>query len=114
MSMTREFIRTNEFEKCWKQLDLCEQDLIELESHLCMYPESGDIIQGTGGLRKLRWALPNKGKSGGVRIVYVDFAYYERIYFISAYAKSDKINLTHEERNQIRKFIKILSDELGR
>jgi hypothetical protein len=112
--MTREFIRTNEFEKCWKQLKFDEQNMIELETFLCLTPEAGTLIQGTGGLRKLRWALPDTGKSGGIRVVYVDFAFYQKIYLISAYPKSEKINMTREECNQIKKFIKSLSDELER
>ena len=75
---------------------------------------SGEIVQNTGGLRKLRWAFPDTGNRDGIRVVYVDFAYYEKIYLISAYPKSEKINLTDDECNQIRKFIKTLGDELGR
>lgn len=73
--MTREFVRTKEFEKCWSNMKLDEQQLMELESFLCLNPEAGDMVQKTGGLRKLRWALPNTGKSGGIRVVYVDFAF---------------------------------------
>jgi hypothetical protein len=61
--MTREFIRTFEFEKCWKHLKLNERQMMELESYLCLNPEAGEIVQNTGGLRKLRWAFPNTGKS---------------------------------------------------
>lgn len=71
-------------------------------------------MQKTGGLRKLRWALPSTGKSGGLRVVYVDFAYYEKIYLVSAYPKSVKENLSDDDRKQIKKFIKALNDELGR
>ena len=112
--MTREFIRTNEFEKCWKNLNLSEDQIVELESYLCLNPVAGNVIQGTGGLRKLRWSLPNKGKSGGIRVIYIDFAYYEKIYLISACPKTVKDNLTKEECNQIKRFVKSLSDELGR
>ncbi|VDN47989.1 Addiction module toxin RelE [Petrocella atlantisensis] len=110
--MTREFIRTNEFEKRCKSLGLSEDNIRELESFLCLYPEAGDLIQGTGGLRKLRWSLPDTGKSGGIRVVYVDFAFYEKIYFISAYSKSEKVNLSKEACNQIKKYIKLLNDEI--
>lgn len=112
--MTREFVRTKEFEKCWHNMNLNEQDLMELESYLCLNPEAGDIVKKTGGLRKLRWAFQNAGKSGGIRVVYVDFAFYEKIYFISAYPKSEKDNLSDDDCIQIKKFIKTLSDELER
>jgi len=110
----REFIRMLEFEKCWKNIGLTEDDIAELENFLCINPQSGDIMEGTGGLRKLRWALPNRGKKGSIRVVYVDFVYYERIYLISAYPKKEKDNLTKEERNEIKKIIKLLEDGLRR
>lgn len=112
--MYREFIRMPEFEKCWENIGLTEDDIAELENFLCINPHSGDIMEGTGGLRKLRWALPNRGKRGSIRVVYVDFVYYEKIYLISAYPKNEKDNLTKEERNEIKKIIKLLEDRLRR
>lgn len=112
--MLREFVRLPEFEKCWEDAGLTEDDMLELEKTLCLNPDSGDMVEGTGGLRKLRWALPNTGKRGGIRVVYVDFVYYEKIYLISAYKKSGKDNLTDAEKNDIKKVIKLLADTLGR
>lgn len=97
--MNREFVRTPEFEKCWKIIGLTEDDMVELEYCLCRNPQLGPVVPGTGALRKIRWALPNRGKRGSIRIVYVDFAVYEKIYLISAYTKNEKDNLTREERN---------------
>lgn len=70
--MTREFIITKEFDRVWKELGLNDDDLNELEIFLCKNPEAGDTIEGTGGIRKIRWALEGRGKSGGARIVYLD------------------------------------------
>lgn len=110
----REFVRLPEFEKCWENLDLLEDDVVHLEKFLCRHPQAGPVIAGTGGLRKLRWALPNRGKRGSIRVVYVDFMIFEKIYLISAYSKNEKDNLTQEERNSIRKLIQELEDELRR
>jgi hypothetical protein len=110
----REFVRLPEFEKRWNSMGLTEDDIIELEIALCQDPQKGDVVQGTGGLRKLRWALPNRGKSRSIRVVYVDFVAYEKIYLISAYPKSEKDNLTDRERNEIMKVIELLSKELER
>lgn len=112
--MTREFIITYEFDKLWVQLGLNDDDLMELENYLCEHPEAGPVIQGTGGLRKLRWAIKDKGKSGGLRVVYVDFACYEKIYLISAYPKSVKDDLTDDECIEIKKLIKFLEQEAKR
>lgn len=69
-------------------------------------------MQGTGGLQKLRFAFEGKGKSGSVRVCYVDFVAYESIYLITAYPKSEKDNLSKGERNSIAKMIKALENEL--
>lgn len=103
-----------EFEKCWRQCGLDDEDLRELEVYLCLNPESGEVIPGTGGLRKLRWSLREKGKRGGVRTFYVDFAYYNRIYLISAFSKNVKTDLTEDEKKEIKTLIKALENELKR
>ena len=61
----REFIITREFDSVWKSLGLNDDDLNELEIFLCKNPDAGDTMKGTGGVRKLRWALDGRGKSGG-------------------------------------------------
>lgn len=110
--MNRVFVRTHEFDKCWGKFGLTENDIIALEEHLCVNPQAGVVIPGTGGLRKLRWALPNQGKSGSIRVVYVDFLCYDKLYLISAYPKNEKENLTNEEKNEIKKLIKQLGEEV--
>ncbi len=77
-------------------------------------PQAGDVVTGTGGLRKYRFRLPNRGKSGGARVLYVDFVVYEKIYLITAYSKSDKENLTISECQEIRRMIQKLEEVLRR
>jgi len=112
--VTREFIILPEFQKCWQQSGLDDEDLRELEIYLCLNPTSGDTIPGTGGLRKLRWSLEGKGKRGGLRALYVDSAYYGKIYLISAFPKNVKADLTENEKKKIKILVKILEAELGR
>lgn len=69
-------------------------------------------MQGTGGLRKVRFAFENRGKSGSIRVVYVDFAVYEKIFLITAYPKNEKDNLSKAERNDIKKLIEALGNSL--
>lgn len=112
--MTREFVELPEFMKCWKKLGLTDADLQELEKQLCLHPDSGDIVEDTGGLRKLRIEIGNRGKSAGARVLYVDFAYYEKIYLFTAYPKNEKDNLTQEEKNSAKKVIKLILEQLER
>ena len=60
----------------------------------------------------MRFAFEHQGKSGGVRVIYVDFEIYEKIYLLTAYTKNEKENLTKEERNEIRKLITVLEKQL--
>lgn len=110
--MTRLFVILPEFEKQWAKMGLNDNDLKRLQSELLENPEIGAIMQGTGGLRKVRFAFENRGKSRSVRVAYVDFAVYERIFLITAYSKNEKDNLSRAERNDIKKLIELLGNSL--
>lgn len=103
---------TREFDKNWKSMRLTDSDLRILQEELIFNPTTGDLIQGTGGLRKLRIAFENRGKSGSGRVCYVDFAVYEKIYLITAYPKNEKENLSKAERNAIADMIQQLENAL--
>jgi hypothetical protein len=103
-----------EFEKQCKHIELDEDDIIEIENALLENPAVGDIMRGTGGLRKFRISLQNKGKRGGARVIYVDFAFYEKIYLITAYAKSELDNLSQAERNELKALVGTLKSESGK
>ena len=106
--MTREFVMLPEFDKRWKEIGFTDDDLKSLQEELTINPEKGDLIRGTGGLRKIRVAVEGRGKSGSARVCYVDFAVFERIYLITAYTKNEKDNLTQKERNEVHKLIDVL------
>lgn len=69
----------------------------ELQKALIVKPDTGDLIKGSGGLRKVRWKLKGTGKSGGVRVIYYWYTSAEQIYMIFAYPKSIQDNLTAEQ-----------------
>lgn len=109
--MTRSFVNLSMFDKKWEEMGLDDDDLLRLQNELLNSPQKGDVIKGTGGLRKMRFKVGDKGKRGGVRVCYVDFVVYERIYLVTAYPKSNKENLTDEERASIAKMIDVLERE---
>ncbi len=78
-------------------------------------PEAGELVPGTGGVRKLRWALQGRGKRGGARVIY--YFHNERIpvFLLAAYGKNEKANLSQAERNAIARLIPMLIEGyLGR
>ena len=100
------------FDKQWRAMGLDDNDLQALQIELLKDPQIGSVIQGTGKLRKMRFAFPNRGKSGSSRVLYVDFVLAETIYLIFAYSKNEKDNLTDEERNNIKKMIAKIEQSL--
>lgn len=111
--MTREFVFMPEFEMQWKKLKFNDLDLRDVEVLLCNNPTAGPVMKGTGGLRKLRWAKPgNKGKSGGCRILYVDFDAFEKIYMITCFAKNKQVNLDATQKQLVKGVINQIKTEL--
>ena len=100
------------FDKQWKDMGLDDTDLQCLQEQLLENPQMGKVIKGTGKLRKMRFALPGRGKSGSSRVLYVDFVIAETIYLIFAYPKNEKDNLTDEECNSIKKLIDKIEESL--
>ncbi|MDP1610830.1 MAG: DUF1016 N-terminal domain-containing protein [Sulfuritalea sp.] len=69
---------------------LTDEEYAALQEYLCEHPDSGDMVRGSGGVRKLRWARPGGGKSGGVRVCYYVRTRAGRILLLVIYAKSAK------------------------
>ena len=110
--MKRSFIELPIFKSRWEAFGLNEEDLLRLQIELLADPKAGDVMQGTGGVRKMRFAFEHRGKSGGVRVIYVDFEVYEKIYLLTAYTKNEKDDLTKKERSEIKQLIEVLEQQL--
>ena len=82
---------------------LSDDSYREFQCYLTDHPHAGDVIQGTNGLRKIRWAAQGKGKSGGVRVIYYHLCAMQQIRLILIYRKGIKDDLSPVEK-------KILSD----
>ncbi|WP_286196996.1 addiction module toxin RelE, partial [Thalassotalea sp. G20_0] len=81
--------------------------------YLALHPEAGDIMQGTGGIRKLRWKRGVSGKSKGVRVVYFYQNLKMPLFLLTIYANGEQDNLTKAERNNWRKMIELLANHYG-
>jgi|APCry1669188970_1035186.scaffolds.fasta_scaffold43629_1 hypothetical protein len=75
------------------------------QANLLERPDAGKIIPGGGGLRKVRWALPGRGKSGGVRVIYYWFTALETILLLFMYPKNVQDNLTQNQLKQLKRII---------
>ena len=82
-------------------------------NYLAAHPLSGDLIQGTGGIRKLRWSAQGKGKSGGVRIIYYQHNKSIPLFLLTLFGKGEKSNLTKSERNELSKLMPLLAKNYG-
>jgi hypothetical protein len=86
-----------------------EDGIAELEQYLSLQPERGEVIRGSGGIRKLRWSSSGRGKRGGSRIIYFFADVYGRIYLLDAYAKNEKEDLS---ANKIKDLSRLVRDWL--
>ena len=102
-----EFIETPTFTRLILEL-LPDDDYRQLQTELMENPERGDLIKQGGGIRKVRFALPGKGKSGGIRVIYYWIKTDHQIYMLLAYPKSKRDNLTDKETAILRELVKEL------
>ena len=98
------FIETSVFTREIKHL-LPDEEYRMLQTAMMYRPDAGDMIRGGGGLRKVRWNLPGRGKRGSLRVIY----YWdppETIYMLLPYRKSDQDDLTPEQLKFLRNMVK--------
>lgn len=74
-------------------------------------PEAGDVIPGTGGVRKVRWARAGSGKRGGARVIYFYYHADAPIYLLLAYAKASRADMTQDEKRAASGFVAILKQQ---
>ena len=88
-----------------------DEDFAEFQTELAQSPEKGPVIEGTGGLRKVRWRLKGRGKSGGIRIVYLYLKIHGVIHLVFVFAKSESDNLTADEKKQLKQIVDAIKRE---
>lgn len=86
------FIETTIFTKLLPNY-LNDDEYRALQWYLLIYPDAGDIVRGSGGVRKIRWAPEGKGKSGGIRVMYYWKKSVEEIWLLTLYSKSERATI---------------------
>lgn len=99
-----EFIEATAFTKYVYDY-LSEDEYLGLQSFLLQYPEAGKIVRGSGGIRKVRWAMAGKGKSGGVRVIYYFKKQDDEIWLLTIYRKNEVESIPAHVLRQIAKEI---------
>lgn len=79
-----------------------EEEQTDFTDYIARHPEAGALVSGTGGFRKVRWAVQGQGKRGGVRVIYFFHREDRPLYLTAIYGKGEKDNLTPAERNELR------------
>lgn len=84
---------------------LTDDEYAELQSFLAAYPEAGDLIQASGGVRKLRWRMKNSGKRGGLRVIYYLRTHVGEIWLLTLYSKTVRETIPTHVLRAIREAI---------
>ena len=92
---------------------LADSERLSIINYLAAHPAAGDIMQGTGGIRKLRWSAQGKGKSGGVRVIYYHHNESMPLFLLTLFGKGEKANLTKAECNDLAKLTLLLVKNYG-
>ena len=99
-----EFIEASAFTKYVYEY-LSDDEYSGLQSFLLEFPEAGRVVPGSGGIRKIRWAMSGKGKSGGVRVIYYFKRQDDEIWLLTIYSKNEVENIPAHVLRQIAKEI---------
>jgi len=98
------FIETSVFARRVMKI-LSDEEYRELQSQLIENPKAGSIIQGSGGLRKIRWRSSGRGKRGGSRTIYYWAVAKQQIIMLMIFAKNEKDDLSTEQRKILKKIV---------
>jgi hypothetical protein len=87
---------------------MSDEERALLVDYLAYNPTTGDLIPGTGAVRKLRWGLEGRGKRGGARVIYFHHDADMPLFALTAYAKNQRADLSQQDRNDFRQLTALL------
>ena len=110
------FVELRPFTEGWRELGLTDDDAMALGKAILQRPTGFPVVQGTSGLRKVRFAPPKwrKGKSGAVRVGYAYLEQYGTVLLVIAYGKTEKDELTQKEKKAIRQLLARVEQEFAK
>ena len=103
-------IETPDYLSDAKALGLTETEREDIVLWIAAHPDAGNIVEGTGGARKLRFAGKGKGKSGGYRVITFYSGADIPVFLLNVFAKNEKTDLTPKERNSMKKVLRVIAD----
>ena len=106
-------VETPEFLSAARKL-MSDEERALLVDYLAYNPMAGDLISGTGGVRKLRWGLGGRGKRGGARVIYFHHDAGMPLFALTAYAKNERADLSQQDRNDFRQLTALLVERFKR
>jgi hypothetical protein len=106
-------VETDEFLRATKKL-MDDEERAELVGYLACNPTAGDLVPGTGGVRKMRWGLEGRGKRGGARVIFFFHDMEMPLYILEAFAKNDRANLTQSECHELRQATELIVESYKR
>src|SRR3954452_8918018 len=106
-------VETPEFLSTTRKL-MSDEERALLVDYLAHNPTAGDLIPGTGGVRKLRWGLEGRGKRGGARVIYFYHDAGVPLFALTAIAKNEQADLSQQDRNDFRQLTTLLADAFKR
>lgn len=101
-------VRTKRYQKDMSRIGASERDIVALETTIASNPNAGDVIQGLGGIRKIRFGIGNRGKSSGGRAIYFLMLDDDTAIMLTAYAKNEKSDLSRDDRRALLDLVKEL------
>ncbi len=110
LCMKSVFVESTIFEK-YRNEYLSDDEFRLFQAELMSNPKQGDVIQGTGGLRKIRVASKGKGKRGGSRVIYYFLDEKRRFYLLTIYGKNEMSDLTADQKKQLKAFMEAWRNE---
>lgn len=108
------FVETSWFTKSLRDIFPTDQDYADFQDYLSDHPDQGDVIEGSGGLRKIRWANKKrgKGKRGGCRVLYLHVPDYARILLLEIYGKNEQENFSAQDLREFKKLVQEYKETL--